>query len=156
MRTKLIKVMGVDQAKLYTSLMAIVIESGAVYSVTSLVYIICYARNSNVQNLILPILGQTMVRLPPRIVVYAMVAEALQCIASDLILLRVSLGRAWTRQTTQQATQLQFKQMGQNDTIRLGNLSNPRSTAGFSTTIAVSSMEDPLGSTKSLSALEKD
>ncbi|TDL29699.1 hypothetical protein BD410DRAFT_833964 [Rickenella mellea] len=82
MRSKVIEVLGPEHSKTYTSVAAMMIESAAPYSVTGLIFIICYARNSFVQNLVLPVLGQIM------------------CISPELIILRVSLGRAWSRDTT--------------------------------------------------------
>ena len=37
------------------------IESAAPYAIAAIVFIITYARNSNVQNLVLPVLAQIMV-----------------------------------------------------------------------------------------------
>lgn len=51
-----------SHARTYTSISAMIIESAALYSITGMIFIICYARNSNVQNIVLPILGQVMVR----------------------------------------------------------------------------------------------
>jgi len=70
-----------SHAKMYTSISAMVIESAALYSITGMIFIICYARLSNVQNIVLPILGQVM------------------CIAPELIVLRVARGRAWSSET---------------------------------------------------------
>ncbi|THH08338.1 hypothetical protein EW146_g9025 [Bondarzewia mesenterica] len=72
---------GMHHARMYTSITAMVVESAALYSITGLIFIICYARNSNVQNIVLPVLGQVM------------------CIAPELILLRVARGRAWSHNT---------------------------------------------------------
>ena len=46
------------QAKSYVSLAAMVIESGASYSVLGLIFIVSYARGSNVQNVVYQALGQ--------------------------------------------------------------------------------------------------
>ena len=61
MRRRITATLGAEHARMYTSVAAMVVESAAVYSVTGLVFIICYARNSSVQNLILPILDQVVV-----------------------------------------------------------------------------------------------
>jgi len=82
MRRRVTTMLGAEHARTYTSVVAMIVESAAVYSVTGLVFIICYARKSNVQNLVLPILDQVV------------------CIAPELILLRVACGRAWTKQTS--------------------------------------------------------
>ena len=54
--------MGEEHAKSYTSLIAVVVESAAVYAVVALVFIVAYWRNSYVQNLALPVMAQVMVR----------------------------------------------------------------------------------------------
>jgi len=82
MRRRVTSTLGAEHGGMYTSVAAMIVESAAIYSVTGLVFIICYARHSNVQNLVLPILDQVV------------------CIAPELILLRVALGRAWTKKTS--------------------------------------------------------
>ncbi len=52
---------GVEHAKVYTSIASMIVESAALYSVTGMVYLICYARGSNVQNLIISALDQIIV-----------------------------------------------------------------------------------------------
>ncbi|KLO11089.1 hypothetical protein SCHPADRAFT_831580 [Schizopora paradoxa] len=79
---RMIAPLGNEHTKVYTSVAAMIIESAALFSGTSLIYIICYARNSNVQNLVQPVLDQVI------------------CIAPELIILRVAQGRAWTRDTS--------------------------------------------------------
>ncbi|KAF8573445.1 hypothetical protein K439DRAFT_1375420 [Ramaria rubella] len=76
------KTLGPRHSALYTSVAAMFVESAAMYAITGLVYIICFARNSNVQNLVLGILCQV------------------ECMAPELIILRVALGRAWSKETT--------------------------------------------------------
>ncbi|KZV92734.1 hypothetical protein EXIGLDRAFT_577114, partial [Exidia glandulosa HHB12029] len=73
---------GKQHAKQYTSVIAMVTESAALYSVFSIIFIIAYGRNDPAQNLFLPALGQV------------------QCIAPLLILLRVAYGRAYTEATS--------------------------------------------------------
>lgn len=63
MRFALIKVLGADSLKIYVSISAMLIESAALYSVTGIVFIILYAKNSAVQNPILAILDQVVVCL---------------------------------------------------------------------------------------------
>jgi len=82
MRRSLTFAIGVEHAKMYTSIASMIVESAALYSVTGMVYLICYARGTNVQNLIISALDQII------------------CIAPELIALRVSLGHSWTRDTT--------------------------------------------------------
>ncbi|KAI0662596.1 hypothetical protein C8Q70DRAFT_570279 [Cubamyces menziesii] len=67
---------GREYAATYISIYTMIVESAAPYTVTCLVFIACYARNSNAQNVVLPILGQVM------------------CINPELLILRVARGRA--------------------------------------------------------------
>ncbi|KZV99267.1 hypothetical protein EXIGLDRAFT_250542 [Exidia glandulosa HHB12029] len=53
---------GKQHAKQYTSIIAMVTESAALYSAFSLIFIIAYGRNDPAQNLFLPVLGQVQVR----------------------------------------------------------------------------------------------
>ncbi|GJJ06896.1 hypothetical protein Clacol_001092 [Clathrus columnatus] len=82
MRYRLRKVMSTDdRSSPYTSLSAMLIESAFIYAVTALIFIITFAKNNPVQNLVLPVLGQV------------------QSISPLLITLRIAQGRAWTRDT---------------------------------------------------------
>ncbi len=56
-------ILSAEHAKTYTSVITMIIESAALFSITSLWFIICYAMGSNVQNLILPVLDQLVVRI---------------------------------------------------------------------------------------------
>ena len=64
MRFTLMKVLGADNLKVYVSISSMLIESAALYSITGIVFIILYAKNSAVQNPILAILDQVVVSLP--------------------------------------------------------------------------------------------
>ncbi|KIJ40984.1 hypothetical protein M422DRAFT_103228, partial [Sphaerobolus stellatus SS14] len=69
-------------SKQYFSIVAILVESAALYAITGIIYISCFARGiSNVQNLVLGILSQV------------------SYIASELIILRLVLGSAWSLET---------------------------------------------------------
>lgn len=46
----------------YTSMMSMLIESASLVAVLDLIFVISYARGSNVQNLILPMFGVGQVR----------------------------------------------------------------------------------------------
>lgn len=61
MRFALVKVLGADNLKIYVSISAMLIESAFLYSITGIVFIILYAKNSAVQNPILAILDQVVV-----------------------------------------------------------------------------------------------
>ncbi|KAJ6533374.1 hypothetical protein DFH09DRAFT_932689, partial [Mycena vulgaris] len=71
--------MGVQNSGQYVLIVAMLIEFAALYAVWSTVFLICYARNTPFQNILLPPLGQV------------------QGIAPALILLRVAQGRAWSQ-----------------------------------------------------------
>lgn len=79
MRRRTRAVLTSNHTKTYTSVASMLIESAALYSFLALVFIITYARNSNVQNLVLPVLGQ------------------IQAISPLLIMWRVALGQAISR-----------------------------------------------------------
>ena len=72
-RRFVISSLGREYAKTYTSVAAMVVESAAISAVTGLIMIICYARSSNVQNLVLPVLDHaavcfdTLISLPFKI-----------------------------------------------------------------------------------------
>ncbi|KLO13649.1 hypothetical protein SCHPADRAFT_915187 [Schizopora paradoxa] len=70
-----------EHASTYTSIVAILIESAALYSTVGLIFVISYARNSMVQNVLLPVLGH------------------IQAVSPLLIILRVARGVAWDRRT---------------------------------------------------------
>ncbi len=58
-------VLGPSHGSHYTSVLAIVIESAALYSLWALIFLITYARNNPIQNILLPPLGQIEVcRIP--------------------------------------------------------------------------------------------
>ncbi|TDL25354.1 hypothetical protein BD410DRAFT_636923 [Rickenella mellea] len=76
-RNKVKEMLGPEHTGTYTSVAAMLIESAAPYSTVGLIYIICYARKSNFQHLVLPVLAQVM------------------CISPELIILRVAMGRGW-------------------------------------------------------------
>lgn len=66
MRYKLRKVLSADDRNSpYTSLSAMLIESAFLYAVTALIFIITFAKNDPVQNLVLPVLGQVQVWFYP-------------------------------------------------------------------------------------------
>ena len=63
MRQRLPPALDSKFARVYTSASAIFIESNAAYTIVGLIFIISYARNSNVQNLCLQTLDQVVVRI---------------------------------------------------------------------------------------------
>lgn len=60
-RRSVLKSLGPGHTEMYTSIAAMFIESAALYAIVGIVYVICFARGSNVQNLLLGILGQVEV-----------------------------------------------------------------------------------------------
>ncbi|KAF9477151.1 hypothetical protein BDN70DRAFT_881503 [Pholiota conissans] len=88
---KLIKELGGEHSMEYLSASAIFAESGALYSITGIIYIPLYATNS------------------PLIYVFAPLLEAASGIAPTLIVLRIALGVAVSRRTNSEITALQAK-----------------------------------------------
>lgn len=64
MSVKARRTIGGEHGRTYISIAAMLLESAAPYAIVGLIFIITYARNSNVQNLVLPVLSQIMVRRP--------------------------------------------------------------------------------------------
>lgn len=48
----------------YISITSMMVESAALYTANGLIFLVSYAVNSPIQNLALPVLGQTQVRFP--------------------------------------------------------------------------------------------
>ncbi|KAF8558655.1 hypothetical protein OG21DRAFT_1404750 [Imleria badia] len=78
-RASISKVLGPGYGLLYASFAAMIVESAAVYSICSLLYLIPYAINSPLANAFMQILGEA------------------QVIAPLLIIYRVSEGKAWSK-----------------------------------------------------------
>ncbi|KAL9710485.1 hypothetical protein Ac2012v2_006019 [Leucoagaricus gongylophorus] len=68
----------IESGSEYISITSMMVESAAIYTANGLIFLVSYAVNSPIQNLALPVLGQT------------------QSIAPLLIILRVLQGRAWS------------------------------------------------------------
>ncbi|KAF8909346.1 hypothetical protein CPB84DRAFT_1509098 [Gymnopilus junonius] len=85
-----VKDLGDGHSQQYLSLMAVFAESGALYSIAGLIYIPLYSRNSNL------------------VFVFAPIVEAASGIAPALIILRMALGVAVSKQTQAQLSTLQF------------------------------------------------
>ncbi|KLO15962.1 hypothetical protein SCHPADRAFT_926855 [Schizopora paradoxa] len=83
MRRAVVETLGEVHAKLYTSVIAMIVESAVIYAAVGLICIITFAVGSNILNFVEPILGQIL------------------CICPELIILRVTYGRAWTRNMTE-------------------------------------------------------
>lgn len=81
-RHRISKVLGSGHGAIYASFAAIVIESAAIYSTCSLLYLIPYALNSPISYAFMQILGEA------------------QVIAPLLIIYRIAVGKAWTNRST--------------------------------------------------------
>ncbi|RXW13579.1 hypothetical protein EST38_g12273 [Candolleomyces aberdarensis] len=86
MRRTIQKLLGPKHSSPYTSTLAMIVESAALYTSWALVFIITYARADIFQNIVLPSLGQV------------------QGIAPLLIIFRVAQGKAWTSSTNATAS----------------------------------------------------
>ncbi|KAJ7708216.1 hypothetical protein B0H17DRAFT_1273970 [Mycena rosella] len=80
-RRQIRTLLGTQHSGQYISIAAMLIESAALYAVWSTVFLVSYARQSPLENILLPAQGQ------------------IQVIAPLLILFRVAQGRAWSRNT---------------------------------------------------------
>ncbi|TFK51152.1 hypothetical protein OE88DRAFT_229689 [Heliocybe sulcata] len=94
--------MGLGAASVYTSVGTMIVESAALYSVTGLIFIICYSQNNPAQYPFLTWMGQT------------------ESISPLLIILRVAQGRALSEDTRLSETM---------PTIRFNAAASPGSTA---------------------------
>ncbi|KAG7452005.1 uncharacterized protein BT62DRAFT_275787 [Guyanagaster necrorhizus] len=104
-------IIGSSHGTHYTSIVAILVESASLYSGWALVFLITYARNSWVQNILLPPLGQ------------------IQGIAPLLIIMRVVSGRAWSKSTDFNTSSMQFtpasyQRSGPTNLVPLNHLSS--------------------------------
>ncbi|KAJ7214428.1 hypothetical protein GGX14DRAFT_563243 [Mycena pura] len=80
-RRTMIKVLGPEYARSYAGIGAIVVESAIPFTIISIVLLGLFGDNNTAQNLLVPLMVQC------------------ECIAPELIILRVVLGRAWTKGT---------------------------------------------------------
>ncbi|KAF8645371.1 hypothetical protein AX16_007874 [Volvariella volvacea WC 439] len=108
-RHRIKKAMGAEPSGMYTSIASMLIESAAIFSIWGLVFLICFARDTPFQNIVLPTFGQ------------------IQGVAPALILLRVAQGRAWTKDTAVSVSTWQANRPPQISTI--GNASFSGSAA---------------------------
>ncbi|THH12821.1 hypothetical protein EW146_g7335 [Bondarzewia mesenterica] len=104
-RNQIIALMGKELAATYTSIIAVVVESAALYSILGILFIVTFATHSNLSNLIFLSISHV------------------QGIAQLLIILRVAQGCAYTNDVTSQLmTSMQFAQDPpyRNDTLSPG------------------------------------
>ncbi len=69
-RNDLRDALGIDSAKVYTSLITIIIESAAIDTTFNLAFIIAFAQKSEMQLVFYPLLCQVMVCIIPSCVAY--------------------------------------------------------------------------------------
>ncbi|KZW00978.1 hypothetical protein EXIGLDRAFT_793567, partial [Exidia glandulosa HHB12029] len=103
-RAKMKKIMGRSYRCPYLSIAAILIESGLMYSVGGIVFVICYTINTPFQNVILNAMGQVQAFVPV------------------LIILRVAQGRGITKMTFDTASATLRSTTGVTSAVRLQNL----------------------------------
>ncbi|KLO18813.1 hypothetical protein SCHPADRAFT_866019 [Schizopora paradoxa] len=89
-------VVGAEHAKLYTSLSAVIIESAALTSVTGIIALACYIQNGVLQHFVLEVYDQII------------------CLAPQLIVLRVALGRSYEGESHGELSTLKFRRGAMN------------------------------------------
>ncbi|KAJ7895460.1 hypothetical protein B0H14DRAFT_3853931 [Mycena olivaceomarginata] len=80
-RKTMVDILGPEYAKNYTGISAIVIESALPFTIISIILLGLFGDKNTAQNLFIPLMVQ------------------FECIAPEMIILRVVMGRAWTRGT---------------------------------------------------------
>ncbi|KAJ7257040.1 hypothetical protein C8J57DRAFT_1185909 [Mycena rebaudengoi] len=103
MRYRLQKLMGQNTPSPYVTVTAMLVESAAIYSINGLIFLISYGVNSPVQNLALPLLGQT------------------QSIAPVLIILRVAEGSSVTATGLTGGSALSFRRPDTTGSTKAGS-----------------------------------
>jgi len=104
-RREINAILGEEYSKAYTGVVAMLVESAAMYSVLGIIFISTYIRRNAASVLILPFLGN------------------LEGICPTMIIYRIAIGRGWTHNTLQQVntgmvTTLRFNPMGTRSTSR--------------------------------------
>jgi len=85
-RNRIVSIMGPEYGTRYTSISAMVIESAALYSVVSIVYIVLFG----IGNAVAQVFAQSLIQL--------------QIVATLLIVFRVAQGKGWTQDISIHAT----------------------------------------------------
>lgn len=99
-RKHIADVLGYKHAQQYISIVAIVVESAAIFSITSITFLGLYLSNNSVQNVYFQILPQVEVSdLFPCPILFAE-TYFLQFLGPLLLIYRVAEGRAWSSETT--------------------------------------------------------
>lgn len=79
MRRAVVETLGEVHAKLYTSVIAMIVESAVIYAAVGLICIITFAVGSNILNFVEPILGQILVRLCAFLHIQALQTNNVHC-----------------------------------------------------------------------------
>jgi len=111
-RRRVRKHLGPEHATHYTSIASMLIESSALYSLFSLLFLVSFAVRSFAQNLFLPVLAE--IQVSAAFAVFGSSFLAYICpemISPLLIVIRVARGRGWSTNTAASAftpTDIQF------------------------------------------------
>ena len=121
----------------YSAVIAVVVESAALYSICGAIYIPLVVRMIPLQYPITALIGALTVRCLPLHTPHALLTITLQSIAPNLIILRIALGKSFTVDTT-------ARSLPQSTEFKLSALRSPQDSV----------VTDPLSSTtaKSLSS----
>ncbi|KII95584.1 hypothetical protein PLICRDRAFT_26010 [Plicaturopsis crispa FD-325 SS-3] len=85
-RNQMRALLGAEHARTYTSLAAMVVESAAPFTILGIAYVVSYARNS------------------PTSIGFVQIWGKFCAISPQLIILRVAMGKAWSKDTVDQLT----------------------------------------------------
>jgi hypothetical protein len=108
MRYRIRKLIGTQSPTPYVTVTAMLVESAALYSINGVVVLISYGVNSPVQNLVLPLLGQTQASAARILIEHSYPTYLPQSIAPMLIILRVAQNQAWSVETETNLTAIRF------------------------------------------------
>lgn len=98
-RKRIVSIMGPTYGTRYTSISAMVIESAALYSAVSIVYLVLFG----IGNAVAQVLAQTLIQFQVtfiRIAPYPVLTTTHQIVATLLIVFRVAQGEGWTQNIT--------------------------------------------------------
>ncbi|KAL0071713.1 hypothetical protein AAF712_000635 [Marasmius tenuissimus] len=85
-KNKIQHTLGPHHARMYTSVIAIMVESAAPFTILGIIYVITYARHS------------------PTSIAFVQVWGDFCALSPQLIILRVAMGHAWSKDTSEQLT----------------------------------------------------
>ncbi|KAH7881226.1 uncharacterized protein C8R40DRAFT_1157661 [Lentinula edodes] len=86
LRNEVNKILGPTHAKMYTSIIAILVESAALFTILGIVYVVVYARKSQTSIALVQVWGDFC------------------AISPQLIILRIAMGHGWTKDTVGKLT----------------------------------------------------